>query len=263
MSSTSGSRRGWSRRSRYQSINERSVTRNSRISFVTCASSSRGAARRSASSRTNSAAGSKERAWGGGAAAGSRSRRRCSARSVLIGALLEHDLKRPVLEMSASRRVAGQRRRQDDRPLLAAHAHHNLEPDLLQLQLVALGEGERQAQRGAPVLGGQLLGDVLVQHGGRIGAVEYLPGQPVEHLRAHHLALEERRAEDRHGLEGGAHELHLLPLNLARGARRRRRRRRRGTARRTACGPAERAGAARAGSARATRSPRRETTAAA
>src|ERR671924_484360 len=180
MSSTSGSRRGPSRRSRYQSISARSVSRNSRINLVTCSSSSRGAARRMASSRANSADGSSGRPYGGGG--GLWSAQGSSVRCACIGAPLEHDLQRAVLEAGAARRVPGHGGRQLDRSLLGADPNHHLESDLLQLELLSLRERERQAQPGAPVVGGEFLGDLVVQDGRRIVLGEDRGGQPVEHL---------------------------------------------------------------------------------
>ena len=128
--------RGWSRRSRYQSIRERSVSRNSRIRLVTWSSSSRGAIRRIPSSIAKRAAGS--------------GRPCCVAAPQLpFAVLLEPDLERAVVESRAGRRVGGHRGRQHDRPLLAAHAHDHLQADLLQAQVAALGEGHVHAQRRA------------------------------------------------------------------------------------------------------------------
>src|SRR2546423_12825894 len=151
MSSTRGSRVGRFRRSRYQSISERRVSRNSRISAVNRSSRSRGTARRIESSRTNIAERSKPRPSPGGrsrryaprSAEGSSSKSGSwSGGAVYLGsiALLEEDLQRPVLESRPARRVGRHRGWQDDSPLLPAHPDDHLQPDLLQLDVAALDE---------------------------------------------------------------------------------------------------------------------------
>ena len=184
MSSTRVSRGRRSRRSRYQSISERSVSSASRIRVVMRSCSSAGAARRTASSRTNSAEKSSPPPAGGGGGA-PRSGPGSGVEVVLVGgggggggepggcALrgarpsgspgrapqvvfsadppsrcpLERDLQRAVGEARAARVVGRQRGRQHDSPLLGAHPDHHLEPDLAQLHLALLGERQRQAQQ--------------------------------------------------------------------------------------------------------------------
>ena len=104
-----------------------------------------------------------------------------------------------------------------DRALLAAHAHDHLEADLLELDLAALRERERHAQRGPAVVGHELLLDLAVETLGRIALPEDRAGQPVEHLGAHHLAVEEGRLEDRQRRERRADQVELLALGLAPG----------------------------------------------
>ena len=66
-------------------------------------------------------------------------------------------LERPALEAGAAGGVGSHRRGQDYRPLLTAHADDHLEPDLLQVDVAALREGQRHTQRRPPVVARELL----------------------------------------------------------------------------------------------------------
>src|SRR3954470_23002613 len=143
----------------YQSISDRTVKSSSRCSDTNCSRSSGGTARRSPSTSAISADRSGTRGSFGGAPTPA-SAQPCQASQpgggrlgssgpkspprpkpgpspsplplhwLMLFLAFEGHLQRAVLEPRAARAVGGQARRQDDRPLLAAHPHDDLEADL-------------------------------------------------------------------------------------------------------------------------------------
>ena len=140
---------GRSRRSRYQSISERSVSRNSRIRLVSwpCELARRRPAHAVEQHEQRRRGRSCGRRWrrrrrsGGSSSSGSG--------SVFIADLLERDLEGAVLEAGARRRSRRQRRRQHDSPLLGPTRTITSSPDLLQAEVALLGERDAHAQRRA------------------------------------------------------------------------------------------------------------------
>ena len=117
--------------------------------------------------------------------------------------------------------------RQRDRALLAVHPDHELGADLLQRDVALLGEREVEAEHRAALGDLELLGDALAQQARGVAPGEGRRAEAAEHLPAHDLLGEVRRAQDGHGGEGGVHERRGAPAG-ARARRRSTRRPRRG-----------------------------------
>src|SRR5215211_230529 len=133
---------------------------------------------------------------------GSRARGSFSVLSIVF--LREEHLEGPLLEASAGGGVGRHRGGQDDSPLLPADPHDHLEPDLLEVDVAAVGERQGEAQGGVAVLARELLGELVVQHPRRVVGCEQHLAQLVEPLRPDDLVAKPRCGEDRNRGEGGA-----------------------------------------------------------
>jgi hypothetical protein len=118
----------------------------------------------------------------------------CSSGAVIFEAHLE----RAGFEPGANRAVPGERGREDDSPLLAARADDQLLPDLAEIELGTIGEGDRDRQHRAAVLGADPLGQLGVHDPFRALLREQLGAEPVEHLRPDDLLGEVAGERQRH-----------------------------------------------------------------
>ena len=237
MSSTRASRCGRSRRSRYQSISERSVAGprgSGRSGAPGARPAPRGAARRRARRALRSPVRRPSAAEAAHRHCGSRARRPRPGRGrgcqgggfcgCSIAGSVESTSSAPSSKRAPLGLVGRHRGGQDDSALLARDPHDHLRPIFFSSMSPRSANGSASRSVARAVLGGQLLRELLVQHASAAVSSNSASPSSSSISGADHLAREVRRGEDRDRRERRAHQLHVLLLGLAPAARSSRRR---------------------------------------
>ena len=131
----------------------------------------------------------------------------------------EPDSQRAAFELCLARPERCERRRQHDVALVAAHAHDQLEPDLLEVDLRLLDERDAQPQLGARTVHHQLLAEVVVEDLLRVVSFEHGIAQGAAASRCRSPPARSRARAGRDRIERLLHELHLVLLHLAHAAK--------------------------------------------